>query len=303
MRLGNRTSKLDPSKTAAPKKKASVATTASDEKAFDTKSKPGYRPTILHRPANFEPGERVLRILKAQDEFENYVADKIKNKIGLKRLNRLKEKIRSNRGMAIRLSDIAFTTMSAPVTGTISAITAMAIYAEDPHASPFFIQERVGQDKGKPPVGDPADMDFEIHKLRSLYAKASGKDFIGVPGKDDPRISKLGKIARKTSVDELPQLWDVIRGEMSLVGPRPWLRKEFETLPESLQERRSKFKPGITSIASLRGNKLTLIERAQLDVEFMENMSLLGYYITILSTMKNKASCFSKKTDAATYGN
>jgi lipopolysaccharide/colanic/teichoic acid biosynthesis glycosyltransferase len=182
--------------------------------------------------------------------------------------------------------------MSAPLSSSLSGLAAIAIYAEDSQSSPFFVQKRVGQD----------NFDFEIHKLRTLYAFASKQEFSGVPVKDDPRVSKVGKVLRKTSIDELPQLWDVARGKMSLVGPRPWLRQEFEQLPLELQAKRAKFKPGITSIASLRGNRLTILERAQLDIEFMENMSLLGYYITILSTMKNKAAIFGKNSDLATYG-
>jgi lipopolysaccharide/colanic/teichoic acid biosynthesis glycosyltransferase len=230
--------------------------------------------------------------LKAQDDFENYVGDRLKRILGPRRLKRLKEKIKTNRAFAIRSSDFALATMSAPVAGSLSSLAAMAIYAEDPNMSPLFIQRRVGQD----------NEDFEIHKLRTLYADASQREFSGVPGRDDPRITKVGNVLRKTSINELPQLWDVVRGKMSLVGPRPWLRKEFEDLPPELQKRRAKFKPGITSIASLRGNRLTLVERAQLDIEFMKNLSLLGYYITILSTMKNKTSGIIKNSNEATFG-
>ena len=74
---------------------------------------------------------------------------------------------------------------------------------------------------------------------------------------------------------------------MSFVGPRPWVQKEIDSLPEDLKLRRLAFKPGLTSIASLRGNGLSLVERAQLDIMFMERMSLLGYYLMIASTGLN----------------
>jgi len=92
---------------------------------------------------------------------------------------------------------------------------------------------------------------------------------------NDPRITKVGKFIRKTSIDELPQFWNVLKGDMSLVGTRPPTVDEYEQY-ESYQKRRISFKPGITGLWQISGrsNIKTFEEVVQLDLEYIDNWTL-----------------------------
>jgi exopolysaccharide biosynthesis polyprenyl glycosylphosphotransferase len=128
----------------------------------------------------------------------------------------------------------------------------------------FFRQERIGKD-GKP---------FTSYKFRSMVDKAvtMGLGFKVV--KNDNRITKVGKYLRDTSLDEIPQLFNILKGEMSLVGPRPTLRYQVEAY-DATQRRRLKVKPGITGWAQINGrNSITWNERIKLDVWYVDNWSL-----------------------------
>jgi len=122
-------------------------------------------------------------------------------------------------------------------------------------APALFRQERVGKD------GEP----FEIVKLRTMLQG---------DGSDEDRLTAVGRFLRSSSIDELPQLWSVIRGEMSLVGPRPLL-PEYVPLYSDRQARRHEVRPGITGLAQVSGrNDLGWPERLELDVEYVETQSL-----------------------------
>lgn len=227
--------------------------------------------------ARRQPGARVQKILKIQDDFEKFIGAKLTKILGKARLEKLRSLVRTNRDLSIRLNDVAFATMMFPGTELVSGLASAMILLEDPSISAVFKQVRVGKDGAQ----------FEINKLRTMFADACAQEFTVVPDKGDPRVTRVGKVLRATKIDELKQIWNILRGDMSFVGPRPWVQKEVDSLPEDLRLRRLAFKPGLTSIASVRGNDLSLEERAQLDVEFMENMSLLGYYLMIASTGLN----------------
>lgn len=95
------------------------------------------------------------------------------------------------------------------------------------------------------------------------------------PGDDAERITRLGRFLRSTSLDELPELWNVLRGEMSLVGPRPLLMEYLDKYTER-QALRHSVRPGITGLAQVSGrNELSWDEQLELDVEYVENWSLL----------------------------
>ena len=125
----------------------------------------------------------------------------------------------------------------------------------------FFTQERSGL-KGKP---------FELVKFQTM---SDARDSRGELLSENSRITKVGNFLRKTSLDELPQLLNVLRGEMSIIGPRPLL-SEYLPLYNEMQLRRFDVRPGITGLAQVRGrNLLSWEEKFSADVEYVEQCSL-----------------------------
>ncbi len=161
-----------------------------------------------------------------------------------------------------RVLDIATAAVGLAVTSPLLAASAIAIKIED--GGPIvFRQTRVGKD------GE----DFELLKLRTMVVGAEKKGAGYAVDAGDSRITRVGRVLRRTSVDELPQLWNVIRGEMSLIGPRPTLRYQVETYTER-QRRRLEVRPGLTGWAQIQGRAtLPWAERIELDVWYVEHRS------------------------------
>ena len=127
----------------------------------------------------------------------------------------------------------------------------------------LFRQTRVGKD------GE----DFELLKLRSMVVDAERQGAGPAVDRGDARITRVGRVIRRTSVDELPQLWNVVRGEMSVIGPRPTLRYQVERYTER-QRRRLEVLPGLTGWAQIHGRTtLPWAERIELDVWYVEHRS------------------------------
>ena len=127
----------------------------------------------------------------------------------------------------------------------------------------MYRQTRVGRD----------GVDFELLKLRTMVVDAERKGAGPAVDKGDARITRAGRVLRRLSLDELPQLWNVVRGEMSLVGPRPTLRYQVERYTPR-QRRRLEVKPGITGWAQVHGRAaLPWDERIELDVWYVEHRS------------------------------
>jgi len=176
-----------------------------------------------------------------------------------------------------RTQDVVLSALALVVLSPVMLATAIAIVVDDPSAGPIFSQERIGRD-GKP---------FKFYKFRSMCPNAEAKldDLLGqneMDGpvfkiKDDPRITRVGKFIRKTSIDELPQFFDVLRGDMSLVGTRPPTLDEYKQY-ESHHKRRLSMKPGITGLwqVSGRSNIEDFEEVVKLDVQYIDNWSLWG---------------------------
>lgn len=144
---------------------------------------------------------------------------------------------------------------------------------------PFFFQERPGKNQ-KP---------FKIIKFKTM---TDAKDQEGNLLPDNLRLTKLGRIMRKLSLDELPQLINVLKGDMSLVGPRPLLYK-YIPLYSKEQLRRHEVRPGITGWAQVNGrNTITWTKKFELDVEYVDNISfwfdIKILYLTILKVIKKE---------------
>lgn len=171
-------------------------------------------------------------------------------------------------------------------------VIAILIKLEDP-GPVFFSQVRVGK-WGKT---------FRMHKFRSMVVNAEAlleklkdknESAAGVifKMKDDPRITKVGKFIRKTSLDELPQFWNVFKGDMSLVGPRPPIPKEVAEY-EYTDRRRLDAIPGITCIWQVSGrSNIDFKGQVRLDVQYIENQSFWGDIMLLLKTVP--AVLFSK---------
>ena len=122
-------------------------------------------------------------------------------------------------------------------------------------------------------------------RLEALRAQSEGNGVL-FKMKDDPRVTRVGHFLRKYSLDELPQLWNVLRGDMSLVGPRPPLPAEVEQY-ESHVSRRLLTRPGITGLWQVNGrSNLSWEESVQLDLYYVENWSISGDIVVLAKTAK-----------------
>lgn len=139
---------------------------------------------------------------------------------------------------------------------------------------PFFFQVRPGKNEKL----------FRIIKFKTMNDK---KDSEGILLPDAQRLTGFGKLVRKTSLDELPQLFNVLKGDMSLVGPRPLL-PEYLPLYTSEQRKRHQVKPGITGLAQVRGrNEMLFSERFRNDVFYVENQSFVLDIKILLLTIRS----------------
>ena len=161
--------------------------------------------------------------------------------------------------LAKRAIDIAGAAAGLLLTAPLMPIIAAAIYLESP-GPVMFRQRRAGSLKsvsssgGKGGKKELTFHEFEMHKFRTMIMDAEKHTGVVVAGADDPRITKVGRFLRKSRLDEIPQFWDVLRGKMSLVGPRPERPELLEQLSYAIplfEERMRDVKPGITGLAQI----------------------------------------------------
>lgn len=184
-----------------------------------------------------------------------------------------------------RSFDVFFATVALLAAAPIMVITAVAVKLTSAGGI-FYRSERIGID------GQP----FRMTKFRSMYTDADSRqaELIAANGgnvlffkmKDDPRVTKVGKLIRKFSIDELPQFFDVLSGAMSVVGPRPQVRREVDTY-DDLVSRRLSVKPGLTGLWQVSGrNDLKVEDAVRLDLSYVENWSLLQDMVIIAKTVR-----------------
>ena len=184
-----------------------------------------------------------------------------------------------------RTQDIVLSVLALAVLWPLMLLVAVIIVVDSPGAGPIFSQTRIGRD-GKP---------FKFYKFRSMCPNAEAKleellKFNEMDGpafkiKDDPRITRVGRFIRRTSIDELPQLWNVLRGEMSIVGPRPGIPREVEQYDDYARQRLL-VTPGLTCYWQIQPyrNRLSFDEWVELDVKYIQERSFLTDWKIIFAT-------------------
>ena len=175
---------------------------------------------------------------------------------------------------AKRALDVVIAGLAAVIAGPFMLVIALAIRLED-RGPALLRQSRVGMH------GE----DFDLLKFRTMIADAHTVGSGWLVAERDPRITRVGRVLRKWSLDELPQMFNVLRGEMSIVGPRPTLRYQVDQYTP-FQRRRLEAKPGITGWAQIRGrNSLRWPERIELDVWYVEHQSLRLDLLILMRTV------------------
>lgn len=191
-----------------------------------------------------------------------------------------------------RLLDIMFSFIGIVVASPVLAIVALAVKL-DSKGPVIFKQERLGKD-GKV---------FLIYKFRSMCVGAEKMGSGQYSFKGDSRITRVGKIIRATSLDELPQFFNIIKGDMSFIGPRPTLTYHPWKLEEytDFQRRRFEVRPGITGLAQVNGRKkIDWVDRIKYDVEYVDNMSLALDCKILFKTVVNVFMMKDNRNDGKT---
>ena len=173
-----------------------------------------------------------------------------------------------------RAFDIVSSLMGLIILSVPLLIVALIVVIDSPGASPIYVQERIGKNGRK----------FKFYKFRSMIPNAEQmldqlleKNEMEGPAfkmKDDPRITRFGRFIRKTSIDELPQLWNILKGDMSLVGPRPPLPREVALYTEEQYQRLS-VTPGLTCYWQIqpKRNSLSFDEWLSWDLKYISERS------------------------------
>jgi exopolysaccharide biosynthesis polyprenyl glycosylphosphotransferase len=202
-------------------------------------------------------------------------------------INDRKYKIVENNSYNVikRILDILGAVFGLLLLSPLLLIVAIIIKIEDPKGNILFKQKRIGKN------GE----EFYMYKFRSMVTNAeelldslmhrnetTGAMF---KMKEDPRVTKIGKFIRKTSIDELPQLWNVLKGEMSLVGPRPPLPREVDEY-SSYDHQRLLVTPGCTGLWQVSGrSNLGFEEMVELDLKYIQNRTIIYDIKLILKTI------------------
>lgn len=173
-----------------------------------------------------------------------------------------------------RLLDVLISGMALLVIGWLLALIAVFLHFANKGAGVLFLQDRPGKDE-------------KIFKIIKFKTMTDERDAEGNLLPDAQRLTRVGRFVRSTSIDELPQLINVFKGDMSLIGPRPLL-KQYLPLYSEEQHRRHEVRPGISGWAQCHGrNAISWSEKFKLDVWYVDNVSLITDFKVVLITIKN----------------
>lgn len=191
-----------------------------------------------------------------------------------------------------RAQDIVFSLLALILLAPLALLISLAIVLDSPGDGAIFRQRRVGRD-GKL---------FWLYKFRTMCPDAEEQlnellsqnqmDGPVFKIKDDPRITRVGRFLRKTSLDELPQLWNILVGDMAVIGPRPALWNQYDLLAERDKYGANDVRPGLTGWAQIHGrDELEIAEKAKLDGWYVEHISfgldVKCFFGTITAVLKH----------------
>ena len=194
---------------------------------------------------------------------------------------------RRNYWICKRIFDILFSAAVLTIGSPLYAGLALAIWLDDPKGSPIYSQTRVGRH----------EQEFKFYKFRSMIVGAdqmldelkdlNEKDGPAFKIKDDPRITRIGRFIRRTSLDELPQFWNVLKGDMTIVGPRPPLPEEVAQY-NRYHRLRQLVTPGLTCYWQTcdRRDDVTFDEWIAMDIQYIKDRNFLVDLKLILRTIK-----------------
>lgn len=184
-----------------------------------------------------------------------------------------------------RCFDIVFSVTALVLLSPVLLVVAVLIKRDD-GGPVFFRQDRIGRRGTTSNVHKFRTMCVDAEAKVDALIEANGGKALLFKMEDDPRITPIGRILRKYSIDELPQFWSVLRGGMSVVGPRPQVAREVSEYSQA-HYRRLLIKPGITGLWQVNGRSdLTVKESIRLDLRYVENWSLVGDLMIVLKTVR-----------------
>ena len=183
-----------------------------------------------------------------------------------------------------RSVDVVASSLALFILSPIFFCAAIAIKLEDPKGRVFFSQLRVGKDGSLFRLYKFRSMVSGAEALKSLLMHQNEMDGPVFKMRDDPRVTKVGKVIRRLSIDECPQFLNVILGDLSLVGPRPLPVEEARSC-DSWQRQRESVKPGLTCTWQISGrNQIDFASWMRMDIEYIANQSLLVDFLILLKT-------------------
>ena len=188
-------------------------------------------------------------------------------------------------GLLKRTLDVAGALVGLVLSAPLIAVFGFLVYRESP-GPVFYRQTRLGRD-GK---------HFGILKIRTMRLDAESAGGVGWSRKEDPRRLRIGSLMRSLNIDEVPQFWNVLKGEMSLVGPRPERPELIQTFKEEIPHYNARhgIKPGITGWAQVNGFRgdTDLTERIRCDLFYIENWNLLMEFQILLMTFFRRSNAY-----------